>query len=180
MAASSGLSESRLLELRGDAFADDLELDFARMRHWSEAEAEAFFESGGAAVPATVLDPSDECVFLSPWNWAFAAGLACTATPGSCLRLAWTGAAGPVSLSVDTSALAQPFMALAYAIDGGGLSAAGVFECRAAGRGALRLTRTFSPTSTKWDRGRIGIFGEELRKRWWRRRQFSAHFRKSS
>jgi len=43
-------THERLLELQAEAMADDVEID-ERMASWSEAQAMAYFESGGAVVP---------------------------------------------------------------------------------------------------------------------------------
>ena len=44
------LERSRLEELRSDAFAEDLEID-DEMLEWTEADARAFFETGGERRP---------------------------------------------------------------------------------------------------------------------------------
>ena len=41
------LSRSQLEQIRADAGADAVPIDFAKMASWSEVEAAAFFESGG-------------------------------------------------------------------------------------------------------------------------------------
>jgi rhodanese-related sulfurtransferase len=46
------LSESRILEIRSEAFADDLECDILEMVLWTEEEVTQFFLSGGADAPA--------------------------------------------------------------------------------------------------------------------------------
>ena len=45
------LTLAELQDLRADAFADDIEIDFDRMKFWTEEQAIRFFSSGGAAVP---------------------------------------------------------------------------------------------------------------------------------
>ena len=40
-----------LEELRSDNFADDVPIEFERMRHWTPDHAAAYFESGGTAFP---------------------------------------------------------------------------------------------------------------------------------
>ena len=44
------LSRSQLEQIRADAGADAVPIDFAKMASWSEVEAAAFFESGGDIV----------------------------------------------------------------------------------------------------------------------------------
>ena len=55
------LTRHRLEQLQSELFADDVALDVERMRHWSEADAKAFFASGGAEpplAPSTAMQPS--------------------------------------------------------------------------------------------------------------------------
>ena len=56
------LSLADLEQIQLEALADDVEIDLARMQLWSACEARAYFESGGAAVPAEAVPaeaPSD-------------------------------------------------------------------------------------------------------------------------
>lgn len=41
------LSLAQLEEIREDAMAEDVPIDIARMQHWSEQQAQLFFENGG-------------------------------------------------------------------------------------------------------------------------------------
>jgi hypothetical protein len=52
------LSLSELEELQADHLADDVAIDLDLMSLWTREEAEAFFESGGTAMPAARVDKS--------------------------------------------------------------------------------------------------------------------------
>ena len=69
-----------------------------------------------------ILRPGDPRLFLSPFNWVEANGMAVTANPGAYFRAAWrTGgnhSGGRVDLVLDSSAATGPFMTLTYSIDG--------------------------------------------------------------
>lgn len=41
--------QAELLDLQFDAIADDVEIDFEKMRRWTAEQATAYFESGGAS-----------------------------------------------------------------------------------------------------------------------------------
>ncbi|KAL1529379.1 hypothetical protein AB1Y20_000331 [Prymnesium parvum] len=45
------LSLEELLAAQGDALADDIEIDFEKMRLWTKAQVSAYFESGGTQLP---------------------------------------------------------------------------------------------------------------------------------
>ena len=45
------LSTDRIVELQNSCFADDVPIDFERLRHLSETEARTYFESGGRNLP---------------------------------------------------------------------------------------------------------------------------------
>ena len=50
------LSLARLEDIQSDCLADDVDIDYERMQHWSEAEATRYFESGGTEAPAAPVD----------------------------------------------------------------------------------------------------------------------------
>jgi hypothetical protein len=52
------LSEERLLAIRAEAFADDVDIDIDRMRHWTADEASQYFESGGTVLPTRAGQPA--------------------------------------------------------------------------------------------------------------------------
>ena len=45
------LSLELIEQIQAESMADDLEIEFERMRLWTAAEARAYFESGGASIP---------------------------------------------------------------------------------------------------------------------------------
>jgi pimeloyl-ACP methyl ester carboxylesterase len=49
---SERLTEERLCKIQSDALADDIPIDWATMKDWTEADAIRFFESGGEEVPS--------------------------------------------------------------------------------------------------------------------------------
>ena len=63
------LSEAQLLEIQADAMADDVPIDLVTMSEWSEAEAVAYFESGGETVPgaAGAYTRGDAPTGSTPW-----------------------------------------------------------------------------------------------------------------
>ena len=80
------LTLADLEQIQLEALADDVEIDLARMQLWSACEARAYFESGGAAVPAEAVPaeapsdaPSDAPVDAPPSDASTAADPALTA-----------------------------------------------------------------------------------------------------
>ena len=53
--AGYALTVDALERIRAECMADDVEIDATRMRHWSEAEAERYFGSGGTIMPPSQL-----------------------------------------------------------------------------------------------------------------------------
>lgn len=45
------LTRDEIESIRGDCFADDVEIDFSAMSMWNEAEARSYFENGGEVLP---------------------------------------------------------------------------------------------------------------------------------
>lgn len=55
------LSRQRLLEIRDECFADDVEIDFEVMQQWDEARAFAFFENPTVEPAAPPPPPAPQC-----------------------------------------------------------------------------------------------------------------------
>ena len=66
------LSREELLSIQADAMADDVEIDLEKMTSWSEAEARAYFESGGTLEPRSAgsganFTRGDAPTAATPW-----------------------------------------------------------------------------------------------------------------
>ena len=60
------LTLEQLEAIQADNMADDIDIDFEKMSAWTEAEAQAFFESGGALEPGAFLAPPNTPLTRKP------------------------------------------------------------------------------------------------------------------